>query len=305
MKKRLAIFAGYDRDAIISDYVVYYLKALNALTDVVVVYDNAVPEEELSKVKDLSLHQICEPHGEYDFGSYKRGYQWAKNSGLLERYETVVFTNDSIFGPFHDLKPIFERFDHDEAVDFWGMFKIIKNVHHIQGYFIAFKQRVFCSDVFDKTVMSVQKEEDRSKVVSKYELGLSDALHKAGFRSMGLLSGKKYSARNKDAIRIIRKGFPFLKKALFQPDQQGALMCECLHRYKRAVPRVCPDYDMDMIKRYVLRFMNEEAFRQMMRRMWLRSSFKVRFFYESRVTISGKRLIKVLRIPIYNKPIRG
>ena len=36
--KRLAIFAGYDKDNIIDDYVVYYIKELKKIADIIYVY---------------------------------------------------------------------------------------------------------------------------------------------------------------------------------------------------------------------------------------------------------------------------
>ncbi|MHC4553668.1 MAG: rhamnan synthesis F family protein, partial [Planctomycetota bacterium] len=100
MTKRLAIFAGYDGKGQIHDYVVYYLKELKKVADIVFVSDNHFTAESLAPIQDLIIHSICLPHGEYDFGSYKRGYCWAKETGLLDEYDSLIFCNDSVFGPF-------------------------------------------------------------------------------------------------------------------------------------------------------------------------------------------------------------
>ena len=62
----------------------------------------------LLKIKDLVIHHICEPHREYDFGSYKRGYRWATENNVLKNYDNLIFCNDSAFGPFYSLESIFK-----------------------------------------------------------------------------------------------------------------------------------------------------------------------------------------------------
>ena len=76
--KMLGIFASFDKDNIIDDYVVYYLKELSKFADIIYVADNYISEFELYKIKEYAIKTITIPHGEYDFGSYKRGYIYAK-----------------------------------------------------------------------------------------------------------------------------------------------------------------------------------------------------------------------------------
>ena len=300
-KERLTIFVGYDKDGILSEYVLYYIKKMADLGDVILVYDSDIQPDEAKKAKGIALHQILGRHGEYDFGSYKRGYLWAKEQGILDRYDTLVFCNDSVFGPFHDLVPIFERFEQDPDTDFWGMYKVVQKIHHIQGYFIAFSSRVFRSEVFDKFVSSMG-ETDRGRVVKQCEFGLSKTLHDAGFKSKGLFEGRKYSARNNDALRIILEGFPFMKTKLFVPNpKKGGLDCDSIYRYKKVIKKVCPEYDLAWIEDYVLRFVPQKKYRQMMRFSWFRTNLKSKYIYDHRITGSGKRLIKVFRIPVYNR----
>ena len=48
--KRLVIFAGYDKDNIIDDYVVYYIKELRKIADIIYVSDCNMLESELEKI---------------------------------------------------------------------------------------------------------------------------------------------------------------------------------------------------------------------------------------------------------------
>ncbi|MDR1026824.1 MAG: hypothetical protein LBL46_00190 [Rickettsiales bacterium] len=80
MKKRLFIFAGYDAEGRVQDYVVRYASALGALGDVIFYMDNDAAAGELDKIRAVPgvIFAGAERHKEYDFGSYKRGYQYAR-----------------------------------------------------------------------------------------------------------------------------------------------------------------------------------------------------------------------------------
>lgn len=72
--KRAAVFAHYDRDNIVDAYVLEYLRQLQAVAETIVfVSDSDVPPDEVAKVAPFCAHTIAGRHGEYDFGSYKRG----------------------------------------------------------------------------------------------------------------------------------------------------------------------------------------------------------------------------------------
>ena len=49
--------------------------------------ENKIPEE-LSKISDLVCHCEFKYHREYDFGSYKRAYLYAKKNNILKNYNT-------------------------------------------------------------------------------------------------------------------------------------------------------------------------------------------------------------------------
>lgn len=71
---RYAIFAHYDSDNKIEDYVFYYLKELKTVCDYIIfVSDSNLPQNQTVKLDELVDEKIIGRHGEYDFGSYKRG----------------------------------------------------------------------------------------------------------------------------------------------------------------------------------------------------------------------------------------
>lgn len=177
---RLAVFASFNKDGLILDYVVYYLTELKKVVDgIIFVTDNPILPSELEKIKDLVVYAQCERHEEYDFGSYKRGFFWAKKNRLLDGCEELVLCNDSCYGPFYPFAEMFDTMA-KRTCDFWGMTKNIEISEHIQSYFLLFKKQIFNSKEFVKFFKKI-KRLNRTKVIIKYEIGLSQFLYSHGY----------------------------------------------------------------------------------------------------------------------------
>jgi lipopolysaccharide biosynthesis protein len=97
-KNRITIFAHFDRDNLVDDYVILYLKGLREVSEkIIFVSDGKIIEEEKFKLSELCSDIIDEKHGEYDFGSHKRGFNFFKEkySQEFESAKEIIFANDS------------------------------------------------------------------------------------------------------------------------------------------------------------------------------------------------------------------
>ena len=82
---RTVIFAHYDSNECIRDYVVYYLKELKKFcTKIIFVSDGNIKQSEKEKILKICEYTECTKHKEYDFGSYKRGFLYLKNNSNQE-----------------------------------------------------------------------------------------------------------------------------------------------------------------------------------------------------------------------------
>ena len=118
--RRTAIFAHYDKDNKIEDYVIYYLRGLSQVADkIVFVSDCDLEAEELKKISELTINNIVGRHGEYDFGSYKRGFMYCSTQRLLLDCEELIFANDSCYAPLYPVEEMFSEM-RDENIDFWS-----------------------------------------------------------------------------------------------------------------------------------------------------------------------------------------
>lgn len=235
-KTRTAIFAHFDKDNVIDDYVIYYLNALKKVAQkLIFVSDCNLSTTETDKLNGIADEIIAAPHGEHDFGSYKRGFLFAQENNFLNKTDELIFANDSCYGPFFPLKNIFEKME-QENCDFWGItqnnkFKIRKNlfwkkceIPHIQSYFFVLKKEVFNSDAFLNFINSIKKEKNRNEVILKYEIGLSEMLLKNNFTMKSFIEA--YSDESSPFLHraqelILNHGMPFLKCAIVRGRYVG------------------------------------------------------------------------------------
>ena len=176
-QNRAVVFAHYDINNKIQDYVVYYLKELKKIAKTLIfVSDCFLPEEELNKIKLLADVVIAKPHQEYDFGSYKRGFEYLERAGILNSFDEIIFANDSCFGPIFPLQDVWLNMS-NKICDYWGIsYNLSGDLLHIQSYFIVFKKRVFNSEIFKNFIYKITKQNSKDEVVRQYEIGLSQTL---------------------------------------------------------------------------------------------------------------------------------
>lgn len=279
---RVAIFAHYDKNNIIDDYVIFYLKKLQKVSkDVIFVSCCDLPKDELDK---LDCYKVVQKHDEYDFGSYKRGFEFAKKKNLLKECDELIFANDSCYGPFKPLEKIFNQMSVNDC-DFWGLtknrigFKKIKNgkvkdiyCPHIQSYFFVLRPQTFNSETFKNFINSIEYQENKNDIILKYEIGLTKTLEKAGFKSDFAI--KDFYKTNNPTIFKWRKlyeetDFPFVKcsvlrlqnylhttiegwKELFTPEQikiieKNLKYTSRVKSIRHRAPRVLKEFVMDII----------------------------------------------------------
>ena len=230
--KRAAVFAHYDKDSIIDDYVIYYIENLKKIADIVIfVSCNNLSDEEKMKL-DVN-HIISEEHKEYDFGSYKRGFFYLKENNLLNDIDELIFANDSCYAPLFPLVDMFHKMDNEQC-DFWGVtedkYGLIKNPRrenkykrcynpHLQSYFIVIKKQVIYSEAFNKFIENIKQETFKNDIIINYEIGLSNQLEANGFRYSQYIKSKYRPGNimiNKWKDVLVKDLCPFLKCSIIR-----------------------------------------------------------------------------------------
>lgn len=195
-----AVFAAYSKDGTVPDYVVSYLKKLKeAAPNIVYVTDNEIKKSEVKKLKPYIVHLEARRHGEYDWGSYKRGVNWLKENGWSGKEKTrdgqeprLILANDSTLAVAQSFKPILAAAEKSGA-DFYGISANSDGTYHLQSYFLIFNKKVYDDADFLAYLNAVKAEKDGLSVAYRYEVPLTAFLESKGYKSATYLPYDKLS----------------------------------------------------------------------------------------------------------------
>lgn len=199
-KKRLAVYAGYSSDGKIKDSQLYYLNGLKNVADnIIFVCDCQILPQELEKIKDIVSVCIFKHHGGYDFGSYKLGYKYALDKGLLNNVDELILCNDSCYGPVFPFEKCFDSMK-DTKCDFWGLVTNSnpkkRQPEHIQSFFMVLKSDVFNFDAFSRFMCRIKPQRKVKNVIKKYEIPFTNYLKKHGFSYAVFVPDEKFTYGN-------------------------------------------------------------------------------------------------------------
>ena len=207
--KRLLLYVHFNKFGQLSSHVEYQLTQMRPLFSTLVFISNS----DLSGEDELTLQQaglvdqvIRRENVGFDFAAWRDGMS-SIGFEELKSYDSVTLMNDTCFGPLWDLKDLFERFEQDEAVDFWGMTNFRANAQfkeHIQSYYLSFSQRTVQSDAFQNFWTSVQNFTNVQDVIDNYETRVTTNLLDAGFRYKTV-----YNTVNEDTTGMLHPDFSY------------------------------------------------------------------------------------------------
>ncbi len=302
-KNRVAIFAHWDKDCLLEDYVIYYLKSLkNVAQKIIFVSDCDVKKEELEKLNGIADVAIAQKHGKYDFGSYKIGFLYAKENGLLKNCDELIFANDSCYAPLFPFKNMFEAMGKKQA-DFWGNTISDECVRHVQSYFYVFNSKVFNSEVFNNFAQNINGAKSKKDIIQNYELKLTKLLEQEGFKYASYCKeykGESYGLHIRLWRKLIKEDkSPFLKTSL--PRFRNTEFTTAMD-WKKVLKKYT-DFDINLIKKDLKR--NRKA-SDILKEIFLvlkhirRKIIKIHLA-ENAIYLFGKRITKPFKLGVsYN-----
>ncbi len=185
--KRLCLFAHFDAQNEIKEYVVHYLHALSTEADRIIFLTTCRPQQkEARRIRELVSEIIHCDNAGYDFSMWQHSIQNLN----LRNWDELLLTNSSVFGPVFPLSETFDAM-REIPVDIWGMTDNQEFHWHLQSYFIVFRRSAIASDFFPKFWASVLPFKNKLQTILSYELGLS-----AYFRENGFAMGAFAPAHN-------------------------------------------------------------------------------------------------------------
>ena len=177
---RVCVFVHWDGAGEVRPHVMHQVRSFAAAGLSVVFVTNAgfLRPGAMEQLKLVCAGVLVRRNVGYDFGAWREGFEQL----ALPRPDTtlVAMANDSVYGPIRSLDDMLGRMDFEKA-DVWGCTESWQSRYHLQSYFIAFSARVVASEHWRKFWAGVRPTWSKNWLVLLYEIGLTQALVKAGF----------------------------------------------------------------------------------------------------------------------------
>ena len=277
--RRICLFAGYDRDGIVDDYVVDYLRELARHCDVYYFADSDMQPGELDKLKPHVVAAWAQRHGEYDFGSYAR---LARELGWerIAEYDELLLVNDSCY-LLRDLDQVFDRMD-ARACDWWGL-QATKGIiatrrnpgnrfrqpipmdavrgslleaferdyqydFHLGSYFVAYRRPVVADPHFRRLLESVGPQASKKTLILKYEIGFTRHLIALGYAFDTFIDALYpfHPIFTTWYFQLLDRGFPLLKRYFLSENHYAV---PGLHDWAERVREKVPTADTAVFRR--------------------------------------------------------
>lgn len=188
--KRACLFASFTAKGKVSSNTLDYLKNLRQFNDYIVyVADSKALPDTIKTLCEYADCVIINRHEEYDFGSYKRAFEFLNSKGFLDKIDSLLICNDSVdfVGCSEDLKEIFDTSSLSDAYALckatYGFGNKIKRHKyewtknpHLQSYFLVLRKNVFRANYFKNFISSVKHLKNKTQIIKDYEMGLSELL---------------------------------------------------------------------------------------------------------------------------------
>lgn len=180
-KRRIGIFAFYEKNGIVEDYVIYLLHSLKECLDRLVVVCNGYLSEAGHKKLEEIVDDICirENQG-YDIGAFQECMLSYIGKNEIKKFDELVLCNDTFFGPFVPFSMIFSEMEKRE-IDIWGLSAQPKTIDFwtetdrvvpafIQSFFIVIGTRMIKDECFWKYWAQMDVNEwNITQIVTKHE----------------------------------------------------------------------------------------------------------------------------------------
>jgi lipopolysaccharide biosynthesis protein len=252
--KDVCLFAHFDRDDKVEDYVLWYLRHISDLNFSIVFISAArLSSSEVKQLGAYCCDVILRENAGLDFGSWSAGF--AKHGSAIDG--RLLLANDSVYGPIGSLAAAVGRLTSKRS-DFYGLVESVEIEPHLQSWFLLFEPWVVKNAEFEAILAQPFSSMTRRQIVRYGEVGLSRRLAKAGFRYEALHRNddaglpRRYDANHMLVFwreLLLGEGIPFLKIELLRDNPIGG---ENARAILQAVERIAPSF-CGLIKSHLAR----------------------------------------------------
>jgi len=277
--KRAGIYYLNDIGGIFDTSYKYTLEKLSKFLDkIIVVHSGELTPESESALSPYTNKVLFLEKG-YKVDAYALGVSALEGK---DNYDEVLCFDNSLIGPFYDLKVFFEKMN-DRDLDFWGLHFNYSHpanmrqqleyhvklqseiITHLPWSFIAFRKSMFSSDVFTRFLSSIKPQKTSELSFYKYEIESYELFSKKGFISDSFLDTADLSEHSYNPLLlspytcIHEKKSPFLYAKLFHDDMTKTLEYSLGQDTVKTFEYIDTntDYDINLVWDHILRVGNQ------------------------------------------------
>ncbi|MDO4162124.1 MAG: rhamnan synthesis F family protein [Pseudomonadota bacterium] len=237
MKNTLALYTFYEKDGIVKNDILHYLKELKKeISKIVVIVNGKISPEGRLKLEELNIDILVRENKGLDFGAWKAGIEYIGWDNI-RKLNGLLLCNCTCYGPIYPFKEMFDKMALKDC-DFWGInrhpelnvYLVPENnkskiLEHIQSYFLFFKPHLLKSNHFKKWWDELIEYSDYNYEVGLHETKFTAYLENAGYKSASYMDFDKYKKLFNDNasvqccdIQLIQDRNPLVKKKIFSTD---------------------------------------------------------------------------------------
>lgn len=262
--KDVCLFAHFDKDDKVDDYVLRYLAKIKEQDfSIVFISASRLAAADIGRLHDNCCDVILRENAGLDFGSWSAGF--AKHGSAVGG--RLLLANDSVYGPIGSLASALDRVTRKPA-DFYGLVESSQIAPHLQSWFLLFEPRVVRDATFKAILAQPFSAMTKWQIIVNGEVGMSRRLLAAGFRYKALyeieragLAARYFSAS--PMLFLWREilcdtGVPFLKVDLLRDNPLGMIDAATIFQ---AVHEIDPAF-CDLMKSHLARIIAGQSSHQ-------------------------------------------
>ena len=192
--RRGCIYFFYDKDGIVDDYVIYFLKNFKKFCEKIIIVVNG----NLTKAGQYALSEIGEVLVRENKGLDAEAYKFALNYhgfDYYKQFDELVLCNFTVFGPIFPLDKMFSDMSQKEC-DWWGLYKWYTSAfidyQHIPSFFVVYRKKLLQSADFKAYWDSLSEIKDYADSVKEHEQRQTPYYDNLGYKVSTWIDHNKY-----------------------------------------------------------------------------------------------------------------
>jgi len=185
---RLVLFAHYDPQDEVDEYVRFYLEKLKEIGSVIIFVSGSpnLKQEAAASIASLCAGIYTCNSLSLDFGSWNLAWQQMQKKGWnLGWFDQCIFANDSVYGPLFNLSEMFSQF---VGADMYGVTENMEYFSHLQSYFLVWDIHPATQKFIEGFWRDFRYIVDKNELIKCCELGISARARECGLRQKAYIS---------------------------------------------------------------------------------------------------------------------